>query len=201
MLPWHTFGWKDHYEHKIYLQHHFIPVWIKKCIHVDYTVHLDGDWLLKHSVLDHWSFRSKKIKQIWYLHFTITLSKSHRWHEDEHLKAYLLRQKDGLYMLVLLASPRWRWCPGQYSLVPYGFRFCMQPSKMRQDTSSIREKLIKPTYRAHLFYEVSTPLIQQMNFVFTIRVFNKIVRKYRNLTTVHWYHKLNAFAKASLSQM
>ena len=35
------------------------------------------------------------------------------------LKAYLLRQKDGLYMLVLLASPRWRWCPGEYLLVAY----------------------------------------------------------------------------------
>ena len=31
------------------------------------------------------------------------------------LKAYLLRQKDGLYMLVLLASPIWRWCPGDIS--------------------------------------------------------------------------------------
>ena len=29
-------------------------------------------------------------------------------------------------MLVLLASPRWCWCPGEYLLtVPYGFRFCM----------------------------------------------------------------------------
>ena len=34
--------------------------------------------------------------------------------EQTWLKAYLLRQKDGLYMLVLLASPRWRWCPGEY---------------------------------------------------------------------------------------
>ena len=35
------------------------------------------------------------------------------------LKVYLLRQKEGLYMLVLLASPRWRWCPGEYLLVAY----------------------------------------------------------------------------------
>jgi len=28
------------------------------------------------------------------------------------LKAYLLRQKDGLYMLVLLGSSRWHWCAG-----------------------------------------------------------------------------------------
>ena len=61
------------------------------------------------------------------------------------LKAYLLRQKDGLYTLVSLASPRWPWCPGEYLLVPYGFRFCMQPSNIRQDTSAIWEKLIKPT--------------------------------------------------------
>ena len=28
------------------------------------------------------------------------------------IKAELTSSKDGLYMLVLLASPRWRWCPG-----------------------------------------------------------------------------------------
>ena len=79
---------------------------------------------------------------------------------DKHcLKGYLLRQKDGLYMLVVLASPRWRWYPGKYLLIPYNFRFCMQPANIRQDTSAIWEKLIKPTYRAHLFDEVSTPLI------------------------------------------
>ena len=70
------------------------------------------------------------------------------------LKAYLLRQKYGRYMLVLLASPRWRWCPADYLLVPYGFRFCMKPANIHQDTSAIWEKLIKPTYRAHLFDEV-----------------------------------------------
>ena len=61
-------------------------------------------------------------------------------------------------MLVLLASHRWRWCPGKYLLVPYGFRICMKPANMRQDTSAIWEKLIKLTYRAHLFDEVTTPL-------------------------------------------
>ena len=34
------------------------------------------------------------------------------------LKAYLLRQKVGP-MFVLLASPRWRWCPGKNLLVSY----------------------------------------------------------------------------------
>ena len=34
----------------------------------------------------------------------------------------------------------------------------MEPANIRQDTSVIWEKLIKPTYRAHLFDEVSTPL-------------------------------------------
>ena len=33
------------------------------------------------------------------------------------LKAYLLRQKDGSHMLVSIASRRWRWRPGEYSLV------------------------------------------------------------------------------------
>ena len=57
-----------------------------------------------------------------------------------YLKAYLhvLGEKDGLYMLV---SPRWRCCPGEYLLVPYGFRFCMQPANIRQDTSAIWENL------------------------------------------------------------
>ena len=59
-------------------------------------------------------------------------------------------------MLVLLASPRWRWCPGEYFLIPYGFRFCMKPANIRQDTNAIWEKLIKPTYKAHLFDEIST---------------------------------------------
>ena len=34
----------------------------------------------------------------------------------------------------------------------------MEPANIRQDTSAIWKKLIKPTYRAHLFDEVSTPL-------------------------------------------
>ena len=79
------------------------------------------------------------------------------FHEKHSLKAYLLRQKDWLYMLVLLASPRWRWCPDEYLLVPYGFRFCMQRAYIRPETSDIWEKLIEPTYRVHLFDEVSTP--------------------------------------------
>ena len=61
-------------------------------------------------------------------------------------------------MLVLLASPRWHWCPGEYLLVPYDFRLCMKPANIRQDTSAIWEKPIKPTYRAHHFGKVSTPL-------------------------------------------
>ena len=48
---------------------------------------------------------------------------------------------------------------GEYLLVPNYFRFCMKPANIRQDTySAIWEKLIKPTYRANLFDEVSTPL-------------------------------------------
>ena len=74
------------------------------------------------------------------------------------LKAYLLRQKDGLYMLVLLASPRWRWCPGEYLLVSYRIRNYMELVNIRQDTNAIWEKLIKRTHRAHLFDEVSMPL-------------------------------------------
>ena len=38
---------------------------------------------------------------------------------DRKLKGVLTSSKDGLYMLVLLASPRLRWCPGEYFLVPY----------------------------------------------------------------------------------
>jgi len=34
----------------------------------------------------------------------------------------------------------------------------MQPANIRHDTSAIWEKLIKPTYSAHLFDEVSMPL-------------------------------------------
>ena len=61
-------------------------------------------------------------------------------------------------MLVLLASPRLRWCPGEYLLVAYSISNHMEPANIRQDTSAIWEKLIKPTYRAHHFDEVSTPL-------------------------------------------
>ena len=85
---------------------------------------------------------------------TTTANKLTSYRSHVYLKAYLLREKDGLYMLVLLASPRWRWCPGEYLLVPYGFRFCMQPANIRQDTSAT-----KPTYRAHLFDQVSTHLM------------------------------------------
>ena len=35
----------------------------------------------------------------------------------------------------------------------------MEPANIRQETSAIWEKLIQPAYRAHLFDEVSTPLI------------------------------------------
>ena len=77
----------------------------------------------------------------------------------DSLKAYLRHQKDGLYMLVLLASPRWSWCPGEYLLVSYRIWNHMEPANIHQDTSTIWEKLIKPIYmyRAHLFDEVSTP--------------------------------------------
>ena len=45
------------------------------------------------------------------------------------LKFNLLGEKGGLYMLVLLASPRWRWCLGEYILVPYRKSCCMKPTK------------------------------------------------------------------------
>ena len=35
------------------------------------------------------------------------------------VKGVLTSSKGGCYMLVVLASPRWRWCPGEYSLVLY----------------------------------------------------------------------------------
>ena len=78
-----------------------------------------------------------------------------------YLKAYLhvLRQKDGLYMLVLLASTIWHWCLGEYLLVSYSMMFCMKPANIRPETSPIWEKRIKPTYRAQLFHKVSMPLI------------------------------------------
>jgi len=33
-------------------------------------------------------------------------------------------------MLVLLASPRWRWCLGEYVLVSYNIIFCMEPENI-----------------------------------------------------------------------
>ena len=53
------------------------------------------------------------------------------------LKCNLLGEKIGLYMLVLLASPRWRWCLGEYILVPYRISCCMRcmkPTNIRPDT-------------------------------------------------------------------
>ena len=38
----------------------------------------------------------------------------------------------------------------------------MEQANIRQDISAIWEKLINPTYRAHLFDEVSTPLNQMV---------------------------------------
>ena len=86
----------------------------------------------------------------WY-HVEVRLHGHTLWHSSQQsdgrsdVKGILLRQKDGLYMLVSLASSRWCGCPGEYLLVPYGFRFCMQLANIRQDTSAIWEKLIKPT--------------------------------------------------------
>ena len=37
----------------------------------------------------------------------------------------------------------------------------MEPENIQPDTSATWEKLIKPTYRAHLFDEVRTPLNQR----------------------------------------
>ena len=68
------------------------------------------------------------------------------------LKAYLLCQKEGLYMLVILASSRWCWCPGEYLPVSYRIWNHMEPANIRQDTSAIWEKLIKPTYWRSIKY-------------------------------------------------
>ena len=51
------------------------------------------------------------------------------------LKCNLPGEKDGLYMLVLLASPRWRWCLGDI-LVPYRISCCMKPTNIRPDTGA-----------------------------------------------------------------
>ena len=61
-------------------------------------------------------------------------------------------------MLVLLASPRWRWCLGEYILVPYRISCCMKPTNIRPDTRATYETLFKPTYGAHLFHQVSWTL-------------------------------------------
>ena len=66
------------------------------------------------------------------------------------IKGVLTLSKDGLYMMVLLASPRWRWCPGKYSLVSYSMIFCVEPENIHPDTSATWDKLMKPTYGAHL---------------------------------------------------
>ena len=73
-------------------------------------------------------------------------------------------------MLVLLASPRWLWFPGKYLLVSYSMIFCMEPEHIRQDISATWEKLIKPTYRAHLFHQVSCTLIRYHSYLLS---FNK----------------------------
>ena len=44
----------------------------------------------------------------------------------------------------------------------------MEPANIRQDTSAVWDKLIKPTYRAHLFDEVSTPLTNLTGHQFVI---------------------------------
>ena len=86
------------------------------------------------------------------------IKSTYRAHLFHQLKCNLLGEKDGLYMLVLLASPRWLWCPGEYLLVSYSMIFCMEPEYIRQDISATWEKLIKPTYRVHLFHPVSCTL-------------------------------------------
>ena len=40
----------------------------------------------------------------------------------------------------------------------------MEPANIHQDISAIWEKLIKPTYRAYIFDEVSTPLTPWVRF-------------------------------------
>ena len=41
-----------------------------------------------------------------------------------------------------IASPRCRWCLGEYSLGSYNMRFYMKPANIRPDASAILEKLI-----------------------------------------------------------
>ena len=90
-----------------------------------------------------------------FFEFKLNLYKPGRSKSVCHLKAYL----NGWALFVgFLSFSQMVLVPGEHLLVPYGFRFSMQPPNIRQDTSAIWEKLIKPTYRAHLFDEVSTPL-------------------------------------------
>ena len=68
-----------------------------------------------------------------------------------YFKGVLTSSKGWSYMLVLLPSTRWRWCPVEYLLVSYSMRVCMKPSNIHPHTSAIWEKLIKPTYRTRLW--------------------------------------------------
>ena len=62
-----------------------------------------------------------------------------RWTIIKHILfiGLLTSSKGGSYILVLLASPRWRWCPGEYSLVSNRISCCMKPANIRPDTSAI----------------------------------------------------------------
>ena len=71
-------------------------------------------------------------------------------------------------MLVLLATPRWLWCRGEYFLISYSMIFCMEPECIRQDTSATWEKLIKPRYRAHIFHQVSCTLTMKLALLVTL---------------------------------
>ena len=55
-----------------------------------------------------------------------------------HFKGVLTSSKGGSNMLVLLASPRWRWCPSEYLLVSNSTRFCMKPENIHTDTAPSR---------------------------------------------------------------
>ena len=84
----------------------------------------------------------------------------------------------------------------------------MEPANIRPDTSAIWEKLIKPTYRAHLFDEVSMPLnitvlstaknawpskcgIIQMKTTLSINKFWDGLR-YENIYTISlWLYRVN----------
>ena len=87
-------------------------------------------------------------------------------------------------MLVLLASPRWLWYPGEYLLVSYSMIFCMEPEYIRQDISPTWEKLIKPTYRAHLFHQVSCTLNK-------VTVFSSCTVPLSLFDQIHYSEELN----------